>query len=194
MLQPLSIRARPAALLLTIGALSVGLSACGSSSSTGTHRSASPKVKKEAVVLGKDVQFTVTNEPSTGGSLRVSVCDATSEGSSADVAVRVAITWDACPEFHNYVLGEGKSAYRTHEAVAGDVRDGADNGFEFYAANPNVGRPYIILHKLETPTYTNDAVSLSEGLTVIKDLAGRRIELWRGEDTDVKVMGIRILR
>ena len=95
MLQPLSIRARPAALLLTIGALSVGLSACGSSSSTGTHRSTSPKVKKEAVVLGKDVQFTVTNEPSTGGSLRVSVCDATSEGSSADVAVRVAITWDA---------------------------------------------------------------------------------------------------
>jgi hypothetical protein len=62
---------RFAAVIRTLGVLSVGASACGSSSSTGTHGSTSSVVKKEAGLL--HVELVVYNM--TGHSLDLQLCD-----------------------------------------------------------------------------------------------------------------------
>jgi hypothetical protein len=188
--------------VLAVGVFSVGLSACGSGSSKGTNSStgtngSSSVVKKEASGLAKDVELTVVNKTNVG-SLYVSVCDATPDSTTAG----------ACPEFNNYVLDVGKSAYRTHEAVAGEVRDGAGNGFKFYAKNPDVGEPYIQIWKIGNQPDIYDKVRLSEGETVKCPMIatsgqpapencprgfGRVVELSRSADTSVKVLKITVL-
>jgi hypothetical protein len=171
--------ARQVAWLLTIGVLSIGLSACGSSSSSGTHGSTSSAVKKKAGAFSKDVQVTVHNEPSTGGSLFMSVCQA-----GSDIAT---------PTCGSTVVADGAEVHLTHEAVAGLVKDGAGNGFYYYAFNPSVGEPYFKLWKIGDLESSAEKIALSEGQTVTKYLGGRKIDLLRDTDTDVKVMVIKVL-
>jgi hypothetical protein len=189
-------KARPVALLLVVGALAVGLAACGSSSSTGAHGSTSGVKKEASAFASRDVQLTVVNKTESKGSLIVSVCDPAAIG---------GYTLGPCPEFNGYVLAYGKSAYRTHEdAVTGTVKDGAGNGFIFRAENPSVGAPFIELWGIDHPG--SKKYNLFEGTTIgclgpdnptgcaSLYVGQRKIVLYRDADTDrVKVLSITLL-
>ncbi len=171
--------ARPAALLLTVGTLSAGLSACGSSSSTQTGTPSASVASKAAGAFSKEVQVTVLNDPSTGGSLFMSVCAA---GSTV-----------AAPTCGSPVVADGDSIYLTSEAVNGLVKDGTSTGFYYYAQNPAVGEPSFSLWKIGDPQGGAEQIKLSENETVTKFIAGRKIELARGPDTSVKVMTLKVV-
>ncbi len=177
------IGARPAAVLLMLMVLSVGLSACGSSSSSsGAKGSTSSVVKKEAGVFGKDVQLTVTNK--SPYMLNIKICGATCED-SVD-------------------LGTGESKTATGDRVDGDIRFlkvnpgsgvccDVTNEVYFTSENPNVGEPYISVGAfadlLKLPKW-----HLAEGDTRDTTFGGNVFFMARGDDTDYKVMTLTAAR
>jgi hypothetical protein len=177
------IGARPAAVLLTLGALVVGLAACGSNASTSATGSTSSVAKKEAGY--KDVQLTVVNKnPKT---VFVTACEDD-------------------PDFYGHGtcrasgdLATGESLDLTKAAVGGSILFRGDNTVEYAAKNPDVGKPSIRLWltaSSETDTNQNqhdaDRFYLSEGQTVETNVGGHLFDMARGDDTDFKVMTLTV--
>jgi hypothetical protein len=79
--------ARPVAVLLTVGVLSVGLAACGSSSSTHAKRSSSSVVKKEAAdLIYYGLRFAATSTWG-GTSIKATMCTGNACQPATDIAV-----------------------------------------------------------------------------------------------------------
>ncbi len=177
------IGARSGALLLALGALAVGVAACGSNSSTTATRSTAPVAKKEAGY--KDVYLTVINKnPKT---LFVTACEDD-------------------PDFYGHGtcrasgdLATGDSIDLTKTAVGGSIVFRGDNTVEYAAKNPDVGRPSIRLWltgSSDTDTNQNqhDAPRfyLDEGQTVETSVGGHLFDMARSNDTDYKVMSLTV--
>jgi hypothetical protein len=172
------IGARSAAVLLALGALAVGLSACGSSSSTSATRSTSSVAKKEAGY--KDVQLTVVNKSLYR--LSVKMCGADCE------------TVD---------LGAGESKTVSSDRVDGQINVeklnaagsccDVTNDVYFSSDNPDVGEPSITVGKWDD--YPNlPQWHLAEGDTRDTTVGGNVFFMARGDDTDVKVMTLTAAR
>jgi hypothetical protein len=177
---------RRAAVLLTLGAVVVGLSACGSSSDSSAKGSTSTVVKKEAVKKEagyKDVQLEVTNKNAM--TLFVTACADTN-----------GLGHGPCHATGN--LATNESTHLTSAAVGGSIWF-RDNIIEYRAKNPDIGEPSITLWLrggTDNDTFKNqqDApqFNLSEGQTVEKDVGGHLFDMARGGDTDVKVMSLTV--
>ena len=159
--------ARPVAVLLTIGALSLGVSACGSSSSAGSHKSTSSGVKKEAGLL--DVQLTVYNM--TGNSLKVELCGAKS-----------------CTIYP--AMENGKSVTEVsgggYHKPDGQLKYPGGSTVYFHSANPLVGEPFV---NVSTNVVSNDPnLYLAEGESKTIIVGGDHFYVDREPDTDYKVM------
>lgn len=168
MLQFRSIRARTGALLLlTILALAVGVSACGSSSSTATKRSTSRVVKKEAGLLHVELTvFNMTEHP-----LDLVLCDES-----------------VCTTYKG--MENDKSA--TERSGAYFKPDGhinyPDGSVTYFAAqNPAFGEPFV---NVSTDPVGNDGpnVHLFEGESRTIVVGGHHFYVDRQGDTNYKVM------
>jgi hypothetical protein len=153
-----------------MGVLSVGLSACGSDSSSdssGASGSTSSVVEKEAGVL--HVLLTVANQSGIG--LNTRLCDE----STCDTGT-----------MQN---GDSKQAASGGYFQPSGYIDYPDGSRVYFAAqNPAIGEPFI---KVSTDLLGNNGpgnVFLSEGETTSVTAGGHAIGLERGGDTDYKVM------
>jgi hypothetical protein len=166
------------AVLLMLGALSVGLSACGSESSSSSGSTA-PRVKKEAGVT-RDTELTVANEsPYT---MNVKLCD---------------LSDDPCETVD---LDKGDSATRTGDRPDGDIRflkagpagsPDVTNLVYFQADNPTIGQPWISVDNSAGLDYSNlTKWKLGEGNTYDTNtsVAGNGFEVKRSDDTDSAVV------
>ena len=151
--------ARKLSILLAIGALSLGVAACGSSSSSNASNSTS-SVKKEAGDFTIPVQLKVTNN-------------------LADTMKAYFNTTDTSGPFTVYLHKDESRTETGKNGVSGEITVGAANA-EFSAFNPDFGKPYI---RLGGTTY-----SLAEGDTLHPSVNGVTFTLHRDDDTDVKVM------
>ncbi len=175
------IRTGLATVLVAIGALVVGLSACGSGSSTSATGSTSSVVKQEAGY--KNVQLDVANKnPET---LYVFMCADTN-----------ALGHGPCKS-QGY-LAKGESTHLTSEVVGGYIHF-RGNTVEYRAKNPDVGDPSIRLWPTgSTDKATNqnqqnaDQFNLSEGQTVETNVGGHLFDMARSNDTDYKVMSLTV--
>ncbi len=123
--------ARPVALLLTVGVSLVGLSACGSSSSTNSTRSSSSVVKKEAGLLHKDL--TVINN--SGHPLPVQLCDE----SSCPFDGEMQNDQSESAQSGGFLKPQGHIQYPDGSRVF------------FYTDNPTIGLPFIDLETSPLP-------------------------------------------
>ena len=162
--------------VIAIAALSLGLTACGSGSSSDSTGSASAVVHKGAGPAAKDVFLKVTNKSGVG--LQVLLCN--SRDDSKDCGYGIV----------GKLLHTGESISTTAYAVGGII-SGSGGRVGVKAFNPDVGEPYIHLWEEGEPT-SDKTVRLSEGQTAKVAVAGAIFDLWRLNDTDVKVMGIDI--
>jgi hypothetical protein len=176
------IRTGRATVLLVIGALVVGLSACGSNSSTVAKVPTSSVAKKEAGY--KNVQLEVVNKnPKT---LFVTLCADTN-----------ALGHGTCQSQGELAMGD--SNHLTSEAVGGSIWVRNDNIIEYRAKNPDVGEPSIRLWlrgRSDNDTNQNqqnaEQFNLSEGQTVETNVGGHLFDMARGDDTDLKVMTLTV--
>jgi hypothetical protein len=176
------IRTGRAAVLLVIGALAVGLSACGSASSTSATRSTSSVANKEAGY--KDVQLDVVNK--NPKILFVTLCADTN-----------ALGHGPCKSQGD--LNTGESNQLTSTAVGGSIWFRNGNIIEYRAKNPDIGEPSIRLWvrgDSDKVTYQNqqdaDQFNLSEGQTVETNVGGHLFDMARSNDTDYKVMSLTV--
>jgi hypothetical protein len=185
------IGARPAAVLLAIGALSVGLAACGSSSSSGSssaNGSASAVVEKQAGY--SDVELNLVNK--SPERLYVFLCQDTNGLGQGDCG-------------NGTYLDTGESTHLTSAAVGGIIHyPNGKNSMEFRAKNPDIGAPSFEIWGYEgKSSSTNHATDenqqaaeyykLDEGQTVEKDFGSHLFDMWRSNDTDVKRMQLTVL-
>ncbi len=174
--------ARLAAVLLALGALAVGLAACGSNASTSATGSTSSVAKKEAGY--KDVQLDVVNKnPKT---VFVTLCADTN-----------ALGHGPCKSQGDLALGE--SNHLTSEVVGGSIWFRNSNVIEYRAKNPDIGEPSIRLWprgSTDKATDLNqqnaDQFNLSERQTVETNVGGHLFDMARADDTDVKVMTLTV--
>ena len=151
-------KARTPFVLLALAAISIGVAACGSSSSSNAGNTTS--VKKEAGTYTIPVQLKVANNRS-------------------DTMKAYFDTTDTSGPFSVY-LQKGESRTETGKnGVSGTVSFGGVS-VDFSAFNPDFGRPYI---RLNGTNY-----SLSEGDTLQPSINGVTFTLHRDDDTSVKVM------
>ena len=182
-----SIGARPAAVLLAIGVLSVGLAACGSGSSSDSssaNGSASPVVEKQAAT--SQVQLTVVNHSSEPVN---------------DAFCRDQVFYNAgvpdTPEVCNLNgLYPGDTDSHTANPVYGDI-NWAQTGtgrVYFEAHNPGIGQPSITLISATSPHDPIEKFTLGAGDTQNKTVGSHEYSMSRADDTDVKVMTLTLIK
>lgn len=176
------IAARPAAMLLTIGVVAVGLAACGSGSSSGDKGSSSPVVQKEAAT--RKVQLTVVNHAE----------EAVNDAFCRDqVFYSVLDTPSVC---NRNGLGPGETDSSTANPVYGDI-EWASTGtgrVYFEAHNPSIGEPSITLIDASPPNDPIEKFNLGAGDTMEKTVGRHVYSMHREDDTDVVVMSITLIR
>jgi hypothetical protein len=173
---------RTAAALLTIGVLSVALSACGSGSSSNANGSPSSVVQKEAAT--SQVQLTVVNH--------------------AEEAVNNAFCRDQVfysvlnkPELCSLSgVGPDETDSRTGNPVYGDIQWLASGTGRVYfeAHNPSVGQPSITLISATPPNDPIEKFTLGVGDTKETTVGSHDYSMHRGDDTDFIVMSITLTR
>ncbi len=168
-----------AAPLLAVEVALLGLTACGSASSTSKVKSKSPVVEKKAGAFTKDVQLEVVNDRADGGSIDVSLC----------ISQAAPEVQGDCP--FNGSLDKGKSASLTSDTVGGsvhfEIRRYGGGTVEFRAVNPSVGEPYFALWENSVHIQVQKH-ELVEGEIVQAQVGGMPVQVERRGDTDVKVM------
>jgi hypothetical protein len=152
-------KARKPFMLLALAAISIGVAACGSTSSTDASKSTST-VKKEAGDFTIPVQLKVTNN-------------------RADTMKAYFDTTDTSGPFTVYLHKDESRTETGKNGLSGEITVGAAKA-DFSAFNPDFGRPYI---RLGGTNY-----SLSEGDTLHPEINGVTFTLHRDDDTSVKVM------
>jgi hypothetical protein len=194
-----AIKVRSSIVLSTLAILAIGLSACGSSSSSSSGESTAAVVKKEAGSLSKDVQLTVTDEvPNTDYffvcfSTPVN-CEDHIYGPNDGFELERPIAR----------LKQGQSVTHTTERAQGEiaVQEGEPslNNYKisFEAFNPNVGQPWISVGPggRRFDLDTAGKIELSEGESQERRITSGEnpptVKVERGEDTDYKVMTLRV--
>jgi hypothetical protein len=151
--------------------LAVGISACGSGSSSDASKSTSSVVKKEAGAFTDPVQLKVVNN------LPDWIADRDRFRAYFD-------TTDTSGPFSVNLL-KGESRTETGEnGVSGEITasfgGSASHTVGFSSFNPDFGQPYIRLG--------GETFHLSEGETQTPTVDGLPFTLHRSDDTDVKVM------
>lgn len=185
--------------LLTFGVLAALLSACGSSSSTGSGDSTAAVIKKEAGLTSKDVKLTVINEyPETE---RFLVCFST-PANCENLYHGPHDTF--APDQPVAELRQGQSISHQSARPQGElyVQEGGASTDTFHvsfeAFNPSVGEPWISVGGSGRNFEADQAglIRLSEGEAQERQIGSEpdspTVEVERQADTDYKVMTLTV--
>jgi hypothetical protein len=179
------IAARQAAVLLIIGALSVGLSACGSDSSSDSSNasgSTSAVVEKEAAT--SQVQLTVVNHAS----------EPVNDAFCRDQAFYSVL--DPPSQCNLNGLYPDQTDSFTANPVYGDIQwaQSGTGRVYFEAHNPSIGEPSITLISASPPNDPIEKFTLGQGETKDKTVGSHDYSMHRADDTDVKVMTLTMIK
>lgn len=176
----------PKVALIGVGIIGIGvLSACGTSTAS-ENPSPTESVSREAGMFSKKVNLDTVNE--TGQSIDIS------ETATAKGGLKAATM--ATSTVANRALPAGASTEFTHERPGIVIKNAKNNTADYFiAVNPDIGSP-TVKYSDRTVAYNNYSgrtLAPAESFTWKSPSSGRIYVVTRGEDTETKMITIKIL-